>query len=121
LVGLQTYQRLESTIEKYPDYFPWEYIYNSIPLEVHNNYIKQEKLLFLSFYPLKEYALKDGEGLYSWLKRQEPIPIKITKQDLQKLANQVFVTAPKIKTEYETEKVKLWNKHYKKYKLKYRE
>lgn len=120
-VGLQTYKRLEATIEKYPEYFPWEHIYNNIPSQVHIDYMEQERLLFLSFYPLKESDIKGGEGIWSWVRRQGHPPSKITKEDLQELANQVFVVALKIKKEYETAKIKLWGKHYKKYKLKYRE
>jgi hypothetical protein len=118
-VGTEPYKRLQDTINKYPEHFPQEHIYNSIPNEVHIKYREESIALRLTFYPRKESDIQEGEGIYSWVRRQQPVPLKITNLDLQKLAEKVFVTAPKIKKEYETAKKKLWNKHYKKYKLKY--
>lgn len=120
-VGLEEYKEIKNTIDKYPQYFKWEHIYKNIPEEFHNKYETEERILFLSFYPPKESNRKEGEGIWSWIRRQEPAPSKITARDLQEVVEHVFVTAPKIKKEYEAAKIKLWNKHYKKYKLKYRE
>lgn len=120
-VGEETYKRIQETINKYPEYFPQQHIYNSIPKEVHSKYSEEKLNLYYSFYPKKDSDIKLGEGIYSWVRRQEPVPLKITNLDIQELAEKVFVTAPKIKKEYEKEKRKLWNKHYEKYKLRYEE
>ena len=37
-VGLELYKEIESIIKKYPQYFEWEHIYNSVPKEVHSKY-----------------------------------------------------------------------------------
>jgi hypothetical protein len=37
-VGTETYKRLQDIINKYPEHFPQEHIYNSIPNEVHIKY-----------------------------------------------------------------------------------
>lgn len=92
-----------------------------VPQEVHDKYYEEKEELRLKFYPRKESDIQPGEGLWNWVKRQEATPTKITNLDIQELAEKVFVTAPKIKKEYETEKRKLWNKHYEKYKLRYKE
>jgi hypothetical protein len=120
-IGMETYKRLQDTIETYPEYFPQETIYKTIPQEVHDKYYEEKKELRLKFYPRKESDIQPGEGLWDWARRQEAAPIKITNLDIKELAEKISVTAPKIKKQYETEKRKLWNKHYKKYKLRYEE
>ncbi len=117
-VGADMYRQIQDTIEKYPEYFPWEHTYSSIPQEVHNKFEEESDDLQLSFYPRKESDIKPGEGIYSWLKRQEPVVLK--QVDIEEALDYLFVTAPKIEKQYEIEKIKLWNKHYKKYNLKYK-
>jgi hypothetical protein len=63
--------------------------------------------------------MKEGEGLVAYTRRASESNIK--KSTLEEILNYVFVTAPKIKKEYEKEKRKLWNKHYKRYNLKFRD
>lgn len=104
--GSEKYKQIMDTIEKYPQYFPWETLYYSIPEEVHEKY--GEKLFELEdkFYPKEE---------------PKPYDSKFNIEQLKEIFNEVYVNQPKIKREFEVAKKKLWNEHYKKYKLKYRE
>ena len=118
-VGLELYREIEASIEKYPQYFQWEHTYNNIPKEVHSKYSEEKLDLYYSFYPPSGKDMKEGEGLVAYTRRA--IKSNIKKSTLEEILNYVFVTAPKIKKEYEKEKRKLWNKHYKRYNLKFRD
>ena len=118
-VGLELYKEIESIIKKYPQYFEWEHIYNSIPKEVHSKYSEEKLDLYYSFYPPSGKDMKEGEGLVAYTRIASESNIK--KSTLEEILNYIFVTAPKIKKEYEKEKRKLWNKHYKRYNLKFRD
>ena len=119
-VGSEVYKEIQETTAKYPEWFPWETLYNSIDKTVHNDYIKAETELYFSFYPrAKSDDIREGEGLWGYVKRQ-PV-YKPTEENLKSAVNYLFVEAPKIKRDYEIARKKLWNKHYSKYKLKFRE
>ena len=38
IVGMELYNRYQEIVKKYPEHFPWETKYNSIPSEVHEAY-----------------------------------------------------------------------------------
>lgn len=117
-VGLETYKRVEETVKQYPEYFPWETKYNSIDSSVHEKYEEKLSSLFNSFFPPTPMDIQPGEGIYAWsmrmnevsLKNQEPFSTKTIKAFTDKINKQY---------EFKKAKEKLWNKHYKKYKLKY--
>lgn len=47
--GSDMYKRIQETVKKYPEYFPWETKYNSIDDSVHRAYENEKELLFKSF------------------------------------------------------------------------
>lgn len=120
-VGEETYKRLQETINKYPEYFPQQHIYNSIPKEVHQKYQEEKLNLYYSFYPPSGAGMKEGEGLVGYMDRIQEENKNKPQKSMKEVIVEIFETAPKIKKEYEKEKRKLWNKHYKKYKLRYEE
>lgn len=119
-VGLELYKEIEATIEKYPQYFQWEHTYNSIPKEVHSKYSEEQLNLYYSFYPPSGLEMKEGEGLVGYMRRVEEENKNKPEKSMREVIIEICETAPKIKKEYETEKRKLWDKHYKEYNLKYR-
>ena len=118
-VGIETYSKVKAIIEKYPEWFPQETIYNSIPQEVKELFEKEKSELHDSFYPRKEWDITPGEGLVAWVNRQPIDTTTITKKSLSEALNHIFTEAPAKKRQYLSALRKLHNKHYKKYKYKF--
>jgi hypothetical protein len=119
-VGLETYNKIKETIDKYPQYFPWEHLYNSIPSEVHARYNAEELSLYYSFYPPSGGGMKQGEGIVAYASRLNEENKNKPTQSLEECIKDMFQASVKRKKQYEKEKKKLWDKHYKKYNLKLR-
>lgn len=115
-VGLSTYERMKATIKKYPEYFPWETLYNSIPDEVHNAYRKEVDPTW-------------GEPIdwekYRNVKESPPIVLKPYEGgDIAKMFDELFEAENKRRDEELAERkrrMKIWKKHYSKYGLDYRD
>ncbi len=119
-IGIDTYEKIEEIIAKYPEYFPWETKYNSIPKEVHESYIKEK-------YPDRDKPIvctNNGEGLYSKIKNESFIYREYTPEEVGEWFRQLEATIVKERNEVVLQRKKdkkLWDKHYKKYNLEYRE
>lgn len=119
-VGSDTYRRVEEIIAKYPEYFPWETKYNSIPKEVHQAYIKEK-------YPDRDEPIvctNDGEGLYSKIKSEPFIYREYTPKEIGECFKQLDIITANARNAAIVQRKKdkkLWDKHYKKYNLEYRE
>ena len=124
IMGKDDYDRANDIINKYPEYFPWEHKYKSIPKEVHDAfkaecYPERGK-------PIEEIFddLKVGVGLREQLKNQPVgvIPTKFTQSDFEELFNSLQEAQKKRMEEEKAEEKrvkKIWDKHYKKYGLKF--
>jgi hypothetical protein len=124
-VGLQTLEDVKHVIRKYPQHFPWETKYNSIPQEVHDAYYKEK-------HPWVEddiWSRPDDEsyiGLIPTLMKMNEI-IKEQPPEPEKSISEMFADLFKMeedkrrrqKEEDENNKA-LWDKHYKPYGLEYR-
>tara|TARA_R110000868_G_scaffold14426_4_gene67220 strand:+ start:31335 stop:31772 length:438 start_codon:yes stop_codon:yes gene_type:complete len=119
--GEEQYKRINDTIKKYPEYFPWETKYNSISKEVHDKYKLAISQLHDTIYPKagKVNDMIPGEGIFSYIRRQPVEPL--TEKTIKDAFKYMFVTLPKQQSLFETEKRRIWNKFYKKYNLKYRD
>ena len=119
-IGVDTYEKIEEIIAKYPEYFPWETKYNSIPKEVHQAYIKEK-------YPDRDKPIvctSDGEGLYSKIKNEPFVYRKYTPEEIVEWFRQldtITTNARNAAIVQRKKDKKLWDKHYKKYNLEYRE
>lgn len=116
-VDSETFKRLQATINKYPEYFPWEHKYNSIPKEVHDAYSKEEVELYYSHYPRSAGDLKEGEGLVAYINRVQ----EENKNKPSKYLKEVIEEISAKENKYKKLKKQLWEKYYGKYKLKYNE
>ena len=111
MMGLEMYRKCKAIEEKYPEWFPWEHKYKSIPQEVHDAYNKekegvQQKEKTIST-PLTTTAKEDlplGQMLFNALKEA----IELENKQREMAAEQ-----------RKKDKV-LWDKHYKKYGLEFR-
>ena len=129
-VGQDTLNRMNEIINKYPEWFPWETIYNNLPDEVHTAYLDEK-------YPNRHepitYSLKDsgndlidaiGIGLYAQInkaKYEEPEQTDkcfavMMKEFLDMCDNEL-----KEEKKRTAEDKALWDKHYSKYKLEFRQ
>lgn len=118
--GTKMYDQCIKTIEKYPEWFPWETAYSKVPQEVHDSFEKE-------CYPNKQTI---EEIIAEW----KDIPRKsIMEQINENAAEYKMPTKEEIlgvfdgylkrqkEAAIEQERVeRIWNKHYKKYKLPYR-
>ena len=112
-VGSDTYKKAEEIIAKYPEYFPWETKYNSIPKEVHQAYIKEK-------YPDKDEPIVCTGGISQMIKDDSFVYKQLTSDEIL----QYFKDWDKLlesDLEIKREDKKLWDKHYKKYNLEFRE
>lgn len=115
LVGLEKLRWIQEIMDKYPEYFEWEHIYSKIPQEVHNAFQVEA-------YPKEESnAIPYGEGLWTQLSKSPPSPVKkLTKEDLYEFfAQQREKDEAQVDNEKRVRKV--WDKHYGKYNLIYRD
>lgn len=122
LVSSKEYDRILAVKRKYPHLFPWQAKYDSIPKEVHEAYHKD--VLDESGWG-KDFKIKNvshGDGLLKSMvntgaeKPKEPF-------DLRKAFNDLFEMEERREKEAEERRKKdeaLWDRHYKKYGLKYK-
>lgn len=125
-VGMDTFIKINKTIEDYPEYFPWHTLYNSIPKEVHDAF-EQEAFPDEYIKRVIPFKLLDENDLISSAiedTKVETITVKstITKEEFEKFLIDCKESSDR---EYKEKREKdkklrvLWEKHYGKYKLEY--
>lgn len=124
MVGLGTYNRMKDIENRYPEWFPWETKYKSIPQEVHDAYLDEK-------YPNRHKPLHwqseyTGIGILKAMERHQgnrPFKMPETQKEFSDMWAEIISKEQQMreqeKEKYEVEK-KLWDKHYRKYKLEYR-
>lgn len=117
-VGEDVYNKVEDVIKKYPEYFPWETKYNNVPKEVHEAYIKEK-------YPYKDKPITCTGGILSQMREAEVKDyIDYSKKSLEEVWEDFIRLEEDVrlkeKERYNKDRT-LWDKHYKKYNLEYRE
>jgi hypothetical protein len=119
-VGLETMNKINEIIDKNPEYFKWEHKYKSIPEEVHEAFNKEcypER-----FEPIQFEEFK-GESLLSQISKsieRKPITYQGMVDSLQMYCDNKNKELRKEQERIAREK-KIWNKHYSKFGLEYRE
>lgn len=128
IIGTETFKEAQRIIDKYPQHFPWEHKYKSIPQEVHDAYNKEIGNDFASLFKIIQAPLFDGstrgKGIFqsmvdSGVQKAEPFTNESFIKAFQDM-NDMFTEKERKEQEEEKRKEKIWNKHYGKYKLKYR-
>lgn len=114
LVGVSTLEKIREIQKKYPEWFPWETLYDSIPQEVHDAYRNEA-------YPDWDKPIEfSGKGVLDSLK--EKAPVYTGEVDPNWLDNLLTGINKQNDAAFEEDLrlSRIWNKHYSKYKLKYR-
>lgn len=127
LLGTETYNKCKAIEEKYPDWFPWEAKYRSIPKEVHDAYFKERNPDWGK--PI-DFKGKEGgfDGLIPQLKKGNYQFLDLSSEELEKFSVadsivecfEVIEKNRKAKLKRNKMDEALWDKHYKKHGLKYR-
>lgn len=120
-VGSDTWDWIQKTKAKYPEIFPWDARYNSLPKEVHEAYWDEiDPDRHLSF---EEYCKKhkiEGGGVDGVLASQKTEVIQpLTEKVLLDFFDDLNKMEDNERKEKERQR-KIWNKHYGKYKLQFR-
>lgn len=125
LVDIDTYNKIEAIKIKYPEYFPWEVKYRSIPQSVHDAY--SEELhpggVFASFMDASKDQTSNHNGIIGLINdapsgtydSSKPFTIA----DFNKLADQFNNKRDQEIKQLRTDKA-LWDKYYKPFNLPYR-
>lgn len=119
-VGIETYNRIEEIIKEYPEFFPWENKYASIPNCVHEAY-RNEK------YPPWGGIIKkgkNGKGIWELMQEKPKRRRKTKCIDIRQVIQEMFEHQEKCRRKEERQKKKdrkLWDKYYKPYRLEYRD
>lgn len=108
LMGLKLYRKCKTIEEKYPEWFPWEHKYNSIPQEVHDAYRNEQ----YSSTPKPNEISKEA---VSFSFNDKSLLDALNKWQ-ESLINEQRIKAEQLKKDKE-----LWDKHYKKYGLEFRD
>lgn len=113
-VGLETYQKLEDTIMRYPEYFPWERKHASIPKEVHNAYHAEK-------YPDGAITITKGMGILELIEcsKEEDAEPKKPSVWSREYIDEFFEALEEPYKKYVADKA-LWDKHYAKFGLEYK-
>ena len=124
-VGRESFEKATDIINKYPEYFPWEHKYKTIPQDVHDAFEAE-------CYPERGKPIEDvldelvnGVGINEQLRNQESVgivPTNFTQKYLEDFFDEMEKAQQKRMEEEKAEENrvrKIWDKHYKKYGLKF--
>jgi hypothetical protein len=117
LVGKTTMDRYNDITARYPEYFPWEALYKTIPQEVHQAYINEK------YPPIDFSKIKPSKGLWYQMNKKSRKKKQLTPTSLTEMFKKLFDDEAKYKKKREAKRKKakkLWDKYYKPYKLEYR-
>lgn len=116
-VGLEMYNRYQEIVKKYPEHFPWETKYNSIPSEVHKAYaIERDGGTFEELIAkAKANALENPTFSENRIDTSKPFSFRDVFDTMVKNENE----RREKKIEQEKKNKTIWDKHYSKYNLEY--
>lgn len=119
-VGAETYKKMYDIINRNPKYFEWEHRYKNIPKEVHEAYL--DELFPDRHKPIRFESDEVFDGyIPQIMKQSQPTDVKpITQQDINDLFNSLN-SQSLIEKKERLRRMEIWDKHYKKYNLKFRE
>lgn len=118
-VGMETWNRCNETIKRYPEYFPWEHAYDKIPKEVHEAYDREAHPE--RYRPWNFESTHGFSGVIPSLSTAElePEPQRTILEMFGLLVKPARENEDRKRAENKKSKA-LWDKHYSKYGLEYR-
>ncbi len=127
-VGVKTLELINDIIDKNPKYFEWEHKYKNIPNKVHEAFSKEcypnKWIDFNEWQLATKGEVNCKKGIMEHIRDNPTEVTTLTKESLDTIIKDLFearvIERDKEKAEHKRVKA-IWNKHYKKYNLKYRE
>lgn len=110
--------KLQATIRKYPEYFPWEAKYREIPQEIHEAYYKEKH----GEWEIK-WKAEGGKGIMELIREAPTHEKEESSKTLSEMFQDIVNAQEESRKKREENRLKnkvLWDKHYSKYKLEYR-
>lgn len=125
-VGMDQYNKIKEIQNKYPEWFPWETKYDSIPEDIHEAY-RREAFPWL-YEPISIATLPEDEYVpKSIMEWSESAPVtdtpEFTYETFIKAVKETYEHLKEEDRKYREAKIKakkLWDKYYKKHGLQYR-
>ncbi len=114
-IGSSLFKTISDIIDKYPEYFPWEHKYMSIPESVHDAFEK-EKSYYLWSLEQKKWELNERGSYYLYADLAKEIKLEDV---FQRLSEQQEKMKKERREKYIAIKA-IWDKHYKQYELEYK-
>jgi hypothetical protein len=120
-VGTETYNNVINIVKQYPDWFEWEHKYAAIPQEIHDAYWEEIKP---KIEPNKEVY---GRGIIDAIQEGVVSPEELaenSKKSLRQMLEEIALSEYHRKEQKRAQErlnETIWNKHYSKYNLEYRE
>jgi hypothetical protein len=118
-VGSETIKRMGEIEDKYPEWFPWEHKYKSIPKEVHESYELEKSGPDIKI----DYSDAPKKGWVDMLESAITVPLEFNLKSFEEMMAEHYKNKEKehlLKKEQRKKDKALWDKHYKKYGLKFR-
>ena len=119
-VGVKIHEQILDVVKKYPEHFPWESKYMSIPKEVHEAFYKECN----PDWDKPVEVLNDGKGLMEHIREQGTTAYtSSSNEDLARAFSDMVQWEENRRKEVdkrEKEVRRIWKKHYKKYSLPYK-
>lgn len=123
-VGMKTCNEIHAIIEKYPEHFPWEHLYKSIPESVHDAFSRE---CYPERYRPFEEVFADVNSQKGLMQQIRDTPLFKTPSTQQELIQMFDNYEKRLRDDHnkkiaEQKRIKsIWDKHYKKYGLECRE
>lgn len=121
-IGMSAYEKMTEIMARYPEYFPWETKYNSIPNDVHEAFRNE---CWPDAFKGWDIPIVCDKGFFAQIKEQGPVYTgELPKGEtffslyekhianLKKQERDEIIENKRLK--------KIWDKHYSKYGLPYR-
>ena len=112
-MGLESLQKIEETVLKYPQYFKKEEVgYFKADDATHRKYRKKLRKLEKEYFPERFEKTDFGnKGIFHWVREQKATPFNINKEDLSKVLEE-WLRKEDRRKEFEKKKEILFKKIY---------
>lgn len=125
-IGMELMNKYDAIVDKYPKWFEWEHKMKAVPQEVHDAYNEEAfgEARRETIKLLEDFTPNTGAGIWNEIqakiKEEETNP----EQDLHTILKSMDDAAAKRRQEQQDERKrlrKIWDKHYSKYNIEFRE
>lgn len=118
-VGIDQHNKIREIQKKYPEWFPWETKYDSIPQEVHEAYKREAYPYLYEAIDVGAFDKKNDWPTEAYVCDPDSFTFESMMKSISDMHKRQNEEDRKRKQQKAKDR-KLWNKHYSKYGLEYR-